>query len=129
MADKSLVDGMMLKGRELSMCETCQLAKQKRKKHLKSLDRDIREPNDRIFVDLMDPGKNNSTKFTQILVIVDGFSRFIRVFPITEKPETNETLKQYIAWAKRQLGRPVKSVYLDGGPEFVNTAMEECAGT
>ncbi|OWZ00712.1 hypothetical protein PHMEG_00028038, partial [Phytophthora megakarya] len=75
MVDKSLVDGMMLKGRELSICETCQLAKQKRKKHLKSLHRDIREPNDRIFVDLMDPGKNNSTNLTQILVIVDGFSR------------------------------------------------------
>ncbi|OWY97994.1 Gag-pol Polyprotein [Phytophthora megakarya] len=64
MADKNLVNGMMLKGIELSIYE--------------------------------------------------------RSFPIKEKPETNETLKQYIAWAKHQLvcTRMV-------GPEFVNTAMEE----
>ncbi|POM64710.1 Integrase catalytic core protein [Phytophthora palmivora] len=38
MVDKSLVDGMMLKSRNLQLCETCQLAKQKRKKHMKSLE-------------------------------------------------------------------------------------------
>ncbi|POM58229.1 Hypothetical protein PHPALM_37155 [Phytophthora palmivora] len=112
MVEKSLVDGMVLKSRNLQLCETCQLAKQKRKKHMKSLERDIRNSNDVLFVDLMDPGKHNRTRFTQILVVVDGFSRLIRTYPLKDKKATNGKLLQYIAWAERQMERKVKCVCL-----------------
>ncbi|OWZ16280.1 Integrase, catalytic core protein [Phytophthora megakarya] len=64
----------------------------------------------------MDPGINKSTKHNILRRFLWLLMQFIRAFPITEKPETPETLRQYIVWAKRQLGRPVKSVYSKGGP-------------
>ncbi|POM64709.1 LOW QUALITY PROTEIN: Polyprotein [Phytophthora palmivora] len=60
----------------------------------------------------MDPGKHNRTRFTQILVVVDGFSRLIRTYPLKDKKATNGKLLQYIAWAERQMERKVKCVCL-----------------
>lgn len=124
MADKELVDGMFLKGRELPSCVTCEVAKQKRAKHNVSFERDHQGPNDTIYVDLMEPGHKNPTRYTHVLVIVDGYSRWTTVYMLKSKTETSEHLKNYVAWAERQVSRPVKKIVSDTGSEFVNETVK-----
>ncbi|KAE9020819.1 hypothetical protein PR002_g12433 [Phytophthora rubi] len=95
MVDKELVRGMLLKGRELPTCGTCELTKQKRKKRNKRFERGFDEPNETIFMDLMDPGKKNSTIYTQALVIVDGYSRWMTVYVLTDKAAASGYFQQY----------------------------------
>uniref|UniRef100_H3GV56 Integrase catalytic domain-containing protein n=1 Tax=Phytophthora ramorum TaxID=164328 RepID=H3GV56_PHYRM len=125
MVDKGLVRGMMLTQRQLDTCDACHLAKQKKSKHRKKLDRALKRPNQVVYADLLIP---------TVLLIMDGYSRYVTVKLLTSKSSTkvNQHLKQYVLWAERQAGRSmgeisfeVNQALTDKGGEFVNTAMAD----
>ncbi|KAE9045518.1 hypothetical protein PR002_g2177 [Phytophthora rubi] len=134
MVDKGLVQGMMLTQRQQDTCDACHLAKQKKKKHRKKLDRATKEPNQVVYADLLFPGKGNGSRFEAVLVIMDGYSRLVTVHMLKNKSSevVNNHLKEYVLWAERQAGRMIKKVIThkvmqvltDKGGEFVSEAME-----
>jgi transposase InsO family protein len=58
------------------------------------------------------------------LVIVDGYSRFTRVFFLQEKSKTQETLKRFLRWAQNDFGLRIKKIRSDNGTEFKNSQTE-----
>ncbi|OWZ18824.1 hypothetical protein PHMEG_0007031 [Phytophthora megakarya] len=120
------------------------LGKQKRKRRHKSLNRNITAPTQIVYADLLSPGSGNGTRYKAILVIMDGWSRFLTVYLLTSKEASvvNQLMQQYVLWAERQAGRGIKKivqsefepaenekfpeqrVLTDKGGEFVNTAIE-----
>ncbi|KAK1928507.1 Retrovirus-related Pol polyprotein from transposon TNT 1-94 [Phytophthora citrophthora] len=133
MVDKGLVKGMMLSQRHQEICDACHLGKQKKKGHRKKLDRATKWPNQVVYADLQIPSKDNRTRYEAVLVVMDGYSRFVKVYLLTSKegPIVNKHLQKYILWAERQAGRDgdgaaykVKRVLTDKGGEFINRGME-----
>ncbi|KAE9240870.1 hypothetical protein PF004_g7321 [Phytophthora fragariae] len=128
--DIGLVQGMMLTQRQQDTCDACHLAKQKKKKHRKKLDRATKEPNQVVYADLLFPGKGNGSRFEAVLVIMDGYSRLVTVHMLKNKSSevVNNHLKEYVLWAERQAGRMIKKVIThkvmqvltDKGGEFVS---------
>ncbi|KAE8987347.1 hypothetical protein PR003_g23346 [Phytophthora rubi] len=55
MVDKRLVRGMMLTQRPLDTCDACHLAKQKKSKRRKKLDRALKRPNQVVYADRLIP--------------------------------------------------------------------------
>jgi hypothetical protein len=108
MADRDLVKGMMLTQRQVQEdCEACHIGKQKKTPHRKKLDRGLKAPNQVVYADLLISSKENGTRFEAVLVIMDGFSRFVTVHMLTSKSseDVNKHIREYILWAERQAGR------------------------
>jgi transposase InsO family protein len=59
------------------------------------------------------------------LVIVADFSRFIWVFFLSDKGETQEVLKKFMRRAQNEFELKIKKVRSDNGTEFKNTGVEE----
>ncbi|KAE8892049.1 hypothetical protein PF003_g24094 [Phytophthora fragariae] len=141
MVDKDLIRGMMLRRRELGACDACHIGKQKQRAHRKKLNRNIMKPNQVVYADLLIPSKDNGTKYEAVLVIMDGYSRFVTIHLLKSKSSTvvNQHMKEYVLWAERQAGRHkieqvltrtvnlkyrVHQVQTDKGGEFVNTDID-----
>ncbi|KAE9167269.1 hypothetical protein PF004_g28877 [Phytophthora fragariae] len=141
MVGKGLVRGMLMKQRDLGACDACHIGKQKKKPHLKKLERNTKTPNQVVYADLLILSKDNGTRFEAVLVIMDGFSRFVTLHMLTSKSSevVNRHIKEYVLWAERQAGRhKVRQVLTrtlhvvykdypiltDKSGEFVNTEME-----
>jgi transposase InsO family protein len=59
------------------------------------------------------------------LIIVDDYSRFIWVFFLQDKSETQEVLKKFLRWAQNEFDAKVKKMRSDNGTEFKNTQVED----
>jgi transposase InsO family protein len=57
------------------------------------------------------------------LVIVDDYSRFIWVFFLQEKTQTQETLKGFLRCAQNEFGLRIKKIR-DNGTKFKNSRIE-----
>jgi transposase InsO family protein len=57
------------------------------------------------------------------LVIVDDYSRFIWVFFLQEKSQTQDTLKGFLRWAQNEIGLRIKKIRSDNGTEFKNSQI------
>ncbi|KAG3014400.1 hypothetical protein PC121_g14430 [Phytophthora cactorum] len=133
MMDKELVRGMLLTQRQQDTCDACHLGKQKRKAYRKKLDRAMKEPNQVVYADLLIPGKSNATRYEAVLVILDGYSRFVTVHLLKDKDSkvVNNHMREYGHWAERQVGRnasgqtyKVKQILSDKGGEFFNEGID-----
>ncbi|KAE9285694.1 hypothetical protein PF008_g26855 [Phytophthora fragariae] len=138
MVDRRLVKGMLLTQRQQQgPCDACHVGEERKKEHCKKLDRGLEQPNQVVYVDLLIPGKDNGTRYEAVLIIMDGFSRFVTMHMLTSKASgvINERIKEYILWAERQAGRSkrgvnrikylVQQVCTDKGGEFVNDTMAD----
>ena len=127
MVDKGLVEGMMLKKRDLADCSVCHITKQRKSSPIKKLDRHLKSRNEMIFCDLLIPPRNNGTRYEAVLVIVDGYSRFTTIYPLKSKQssEVNSYMRRYVLWAEKQFDCPVKQILTDNGGEFVNKSIDE----
>jgi hypothetical protein len=106
----------------------------------------VTAPNQVVYADLMFPSKNNGTRYSAILVIMDGYSRYLTAYLLTKKDAStvNPLIMNYINWAERQAGRnvkkiihrqweivegaprlPVQIVLTDKGGEFVNREIDD----
>ncbi|KAG6612762.1 Integrase, catalytic core protein [Phytophthora cinnamomi] len=137
-------------------CTDCHFGKQRRKTFKKSLDRNIVKMNEMAFADLLIPGLHNGTKYSAVLVVMDGFSRFVTTYLLNSKTEdeVNGYMMQYVVWAERQHRRkvdtvvtrrwcaeeessheqdeaigPVKQVLTDKDAEFCNKTIERWYAT
>ncbi|KAF1324633.1 Integrase catalytic core protein, partial [Globisporangium splendens] len=125
MVDQEMAEGMHLKRREKISCDTCQLAKQRRKTHAKEIPHHIKHPNEVVYADLLSPGRHSKGSVSQMLVIMDGYSRFLSIYLLKSKADTNARMMDYVKWAERQ-AEPykVKRVVTDKGTEFENKDIE-----
>ncbi|OWY90132.1 LOW QUALITY PROTEIN: Retroelement pol Polyprotein [Phytophthora megakarya] len=112
MVDRGIAKGIMLKKRGKIDCMDCRFGKQKRKTYRKQLERNIMKVNDMVFADLLIPGVHNKTHYTAVLVVMDGYSRFVMTYLLKSrnKDEVNARMQEYIARAERQHGRRVEKV-------------------
>ncbi|KAI9910261.1 hypothetical protein PsorP6_010578 [Peronosclerospora sorghi] len=108
MADRGMVDGMLVTKREHTACDACHLGKQRASRHRKKLDRTVSAPNQIVYADLMIPSKLNETRFSAVLMIMDAYSRFLTVHLLTSKKESvvNALMKQYVLGTPRWTGNP-----------------------
>jgi transposase InsO family protein len=58
------------------------------------------------------------------LVIVDDYSRFMWVFFLQEKSQTQETLKGFLRRAQNEFGLRIKKIRSDNGTKFKNSQIE-----
>ena len=58
------------------------------------------------------------------LVIVDDYSRFIWLFFLQEKTQTQEILKKFLRRAQNEFGLRIKKIRSDNGTEFKNSQIE-----
>ncbi|CAI5717219.1 unnamed protein product [Peronospora farinosa] len=145
MVDRGLAKGIMLQRRGKFDCADCHFGKQRRKTYRKTLDRNITRVNDVIFADLLIPGVSNGSPYSAVLVVMDGFSRYVKTYLLKSKTEgeVNQHIKNYIKWAERQHANGVdriisreltegnadqqclvRQVLTDKGQEFCNGTME-----
>ena len=59
-----------------------------------------------VFVNLLFSGLRNGSQYTAVLVVMDGYSRFVKTYLLKAKDEiiVDARMKEYIAWAERQKG-------------------------
>jgi hypothetical protein len=62
------------------------------------------------------------------LVIVDDFSQFTWIFFLSDKGETQETLKKFMRRAQNEFELKIKKVRSDNETELKNTCVEEFFG-
>lgn len=107
MVDKDLVRGMILRQRELVTYDACHIGKQKKQRHRKKFDRGTTKPKQVIYADLLIPSKSNGTRFEAVLVLMDGYTRYVKVHMMTTKTSevVNQHITAYVPWVERQAGR------------------------
>jgi transposase InsO family protein len=59
------------------------------------------------------------------LVIIDDYSRFIWVFYLQDKSETQDVLKKFLKRAQNEFDVKVKKIRSDNDTEFKNTQIED----
>ena len=101
------------------------LSKQKQKPLLRFIEREMVEPNDVVFADILHPGFNTHSPYKYVLIIIDGYSRFVTIYFMKLKSEANEYMMKYIAFAERQHENNVKQIITDSGGEFTNNQILE----
>jgi transposase InsO family protein len=60
-----------------------------------------------------------------MVVIVNDYCRFIWVFFLQDKSETQEVLKKFLRRAQNEFDAKVKKIRSDNGTEFKNTQVED----
>lgn len=130
---KRLAGGGRLRGISASDCavdcEDCTRAKQSAKPHFRSGERADR-PADLVHMDLVGPVRVIAyTSCRYALTLVDDYSRYARVYTLSEKTEPLRYFKEYNAVVENRFGRPVLRLRVDNGTEFKNTEFEEYCST
>lgn len=114
------------------------------------MERNVTAPNQLIYAALLFPDRNNGTRYSAVLVIMDAFTKYITVHLLTSKAANvvNPLMHQYVSWAERQVGRTVdkivqrqlvdgtnriiytvRRVLTDKGGEFVNRDIDDWYAT
>jgi transposase InsO family protein len=111
------------------VCSACQEGKQHGVPHQSKNVVTTKRPLELLHMDLFGPVAYISIGGSKYgLVIVDDFSRFTWVFFLSDKGETQETLKKFMRRAQNEFELKIKKVRSDNGTEFKNTGVEEFLG-
>jgi len=111
------------------VCGACQAGKQHGVPHQSKNVVTTKRPLELLHMDLFGPVAYISIGGSKYgLVIVDDFSRFTWVFFLSDKGETQETLKKFMRRAQNEFELKIKKVRSDNGTEFKNTGVEEFLG-
>jgi transposase InsO family protein len=114
-----LTNGMFEKNK---VCSACQAGKQHGIPHQSKNVVTTKRPLELLHLDLFGPVAYISIGGSKYgLVIVDDFSRFTWVFFLSDKGETQETLKKFMRRAQNEFELKIKKVRSDNGIEFKNT--------
>ncbi|GJS24333.1 putative reverse transcriptase domain-containing protein [Tanacetum coccineum] len=122
LARKDLVRGLpRLKFKKDHMCSAYQLGKSRKATHKPKMVNTIMEVLHTLHMDLCGPMRVQSINGKKyILVIVDDYSRFIRVKFLRSKDETPEFVVKLLKQLQVGFNKTVKNVRTDNGTEFVN---------
>ncbi|OWZ09092.1 hypothetical protein PHMEG_00018265 [Phytophthora megakarya] len=100
---------------------------EKKKNHRKKLDRATNETYQAVYAELLFPSKGSGSRYESILVIMDGYSRFVTTHLLKSKASdiVNNHLKEYPGrLVYTVLAFMIKLVLTDEGGKFVNESME-----
>ncbi|GJZ55106.1 retrovirus-related pol polyprotein from transposon TNT 1-94 [Tanacetum coccineum] len=124
---KDLVRGLpRLKFEKDHLCSACQLGKSKKYTHQPKTKKTIMEVLHTLHMDLCGPIRVqtiNGKKY--ILVIIDDYSRFIRVKFLRSKDETPEFVIKFLKQIQVGLNKTVRYIFTDNGTKFVNQVLTE----
>ncbi|GJS69416.1 retrovirus-related pol polyprotein from transposon TNT 1-94 [Tanacetum coccineum] len=107
------------------LCSGCEMGKSKKASHPPKLVLSDHSKLELLHMDLCGPmrvASINGKKY--ILVIVDDFSRYTRVYFLRSKDETPEIIKRFIAQAQLNYKAKVCKIRIDNGTEFKNTSLK-----
>jgi transposase InsO family protein len=108
------------------VCGACQAGKQHGVPHQSKNVVTAKRPLELLHMDIFSPVAYISIGGSKYgLVIIDDFSRFTWVFFLSDKGETQETLKKFMRRAQNEFELKIKKVRSDNGTEFKNTGVEE----
>jgi transposase InsO family protein len=111
------------------VCGACQAGKQHGVPHQSKNVVTTKRPLELLHMDLFGPVAYISIGGSKYgLVIVDDFSRFTWVFFLSDKGETQETLKKFMRRAQNEFKIKIKKVRSDNGTEFKNIGVEKFLG-
>jgi transposase InsO family protein len=111
------------------LLKACQAGKQHGVPHQSKNVVTTKRPLELLYMDLFGPVAYISIGGSKYgLVIVNDFSRFTWVFFLSDKGETQETLKKFMTRAQNEFELKIKKVRSDNGTEFKNTGVEEFLG-
>ncbi|KAG3235702.1 hypothetical protein PI124_g19278 [Phytophthora idaei] len=85
--DRRMAKGIMLKKRGKIDCADSHFGKQRRKTYQNKLVRNIEKANDIVFADMLIPGLSNSKAYSAVLVVMDGYSRFMTTYLLKSRNE------------------------------------------
>lgn len=107
-------------------CEMCKLNKYRRTSFKAVNFIRSKSPLELLYTDLWGPSPVKGRKGERYFIsIIDDYSRKASLYPIKEKSEAFEVLKQHINRVERFLGRKVKAIRSDNGGEFANEKFEK----
>nr|GEY83846.1 retrovirus-related Pol polyprotein from transposon TNT 1-94 [Tanacetum cinerariifolium] len=121
-----LVDGLpKFKYEKDHLCSACERGKSKKASHPLKLVSSDNSKLELLHMDLCGPmriASINEKKY--ILMIVDDYSRYTRVYFLHSKDETPKIIKKFIAQAQLNYKAKVCKIRIDNGTEFKNATLK-----
>lgn len=115
---KDCTDFSLNKIKHLSFCNACQFGKS-HLLHFDSVPTKTVEPLQLLYADLWGPSHVTSTQgYSYYLSILDDFSRFTWIFPLTAKSDALQVFINFKNFIEKHLHRHIKTVQTDWGGEF-----------
>ncbi|XP_022870546.1 uncharacterized protein LOC111389800 [Olea europaea var. sylvestris] len=126
LAKKELIDGLpKIVPSENVVCGPCQLGKQLKRSHKKTIKIMTKRPLELVHMDLMGPSRTESLGGKQYsLVVVDDFSRFTWIELLREKSDACDLIKSLCKRLSNELNLKVSRMCSDHGKEFENFNLE-----
>ncbi|GJR39848.1 retrovirus-related pol polyprotein from transposon TNT 1-94 [Tanacetum coccineum] len=128
LARHGLVRGLRrLKFEKDHLCSACAMGKSKKQSHKPKSKDTNQEKLYLLHMDLCGPiriASVNGNKY--ILVIVDDYSRFIRVKFLASKDEALDFIIKFLKMILNRLNATVRNIHTDNGIEFVNQTLRNC---
>ncbi|GJS36103.1 integrase, catalytic region, zinc finger, CCHC-type containing protein [Tanacetum coccineum] len=122
----NLVDGLpKFKSEKDHLCSACERGKSKKASHPPKLVPNDHSKLELLHMDLCEPMRGatiNRKKY--ILVTIADYSRYIWVYFLHSKDETQETIKKFIAQAQLNYKAKVCKIRTDNGTEFKNATLK-----
>ncbi|GJR36974.1 retrovirus-related pol polyprotein from transposon TNT 1-94 [Tanacetum coccineum] len=108
------------------LCSACAMGKSKKKPHKPKSKDTNQEKLYLLHMDLCGPMRVTSVNGKKyILVIVDDYSRFIRVKYLRSKDEAPDFIIKFLKMIQVRLKVPVRRIRIDNGTEFVNQTLRK----
>ncbi|PLW06547.1 hypothetical protein PCASD_24311 [Puccinia coronata f. sp. avenae] len=98
-------------------CEICKSCKLKRSPHSNPLPHTDR-PFKTLHIDVLQISPPSKTKFKYVLVIIDDFSRFNRIYLLRHKNESESRILSYLLEIVNKTGKTPALIHTDRGGEF-----------
>ncbi|MBW0526752.1 hypothetical protein O181_066467 [Austropuccinia psidii MF-1] len=116
---KALLKEGRIKGNftQSSSCQVCQLAKIRNRPHSQVLPR-ANAPFLKIHMDTLQINPPTCRGYKYVLVLINDFSRFNRIYSLSEKGQAEECIKTYLMEIKNKLDITPAYLHTDCGGEF-----------
>ncbi|GBG76561.1 hypothetical protein CBR_g22309 [Chara braunii] len=107
-------------------CQVCQRIKPCRQKSMGLLTPlpILDGPGESVSVDFTDMGKASKNGYSQVMVIVDRFSKFLNLIPLPPHAPTELVIHEFQQEYIRQFGTP-KTLVSDRDPRFISTEWKD----
>ncbi len=106
-------------------CVTCSRVKAKSLPFPKSVEVKTNQPLERIHFDIGDMGELSHEGKRYFLIVVDDYTRYMAVVPLSTKSEAQGALQQVVKEWETKWGSVVKEFHSDNGSEFTSKATKD----
>lgn len=107
-------------------CEHCLKGKMARIPFPHQAEHKTTQPLELVYTFLCEPMSNMTPGENKyFMVFIDGFSRYLMLYLLKDKAETNQFIKNYVELVENQIERKLPIFSSDRGAEFVNKELEQ----